>query len=484
GGAVAYTGYTATAFGSPVNQAFYEIVFSGKVPQISRAMCEAKKKLLGDRWMNEYLNTLGEPEMWVWTSKPKTLTVKGEATAGRPVRLEILSGESPVEGARVCLVQRGTYLTSMSDEKGRVGFTGLEGTGKAQIFVLAQNHIPHESRLTVSRSEDPVLKSPKWIVDDDKEGESRGNGNGDLSPDETVELKLKWPLQPGKGELTLEIEDPYVEVRRGRIDAAKADGSFLLGIAGSVRPGHRVWATLKLTVKGLEGAWNWRESFPVQGPSLICVRASMEDKLGNKDGRLGWEDAGAEVALKVTVFNRGNQAAQDTVLTLACTDPAVKLAASEVKLGTVKAEDSAETRTPFGLVLDEKYDGHGVDFLLTMKDKNGGAWMASIRIVVPPAPPILLNHTAGTSYVMLSWRPGGTPGVMGYNVYRATKSGGTYKRLTEQPIRGMTVFRDNSVKPNGNYHYVVTSVTAEGLESEFSREHPSRTLSALWGRKR
>ena len=107
-----------------------------------------------------------------------------------------------------------------------------------------------------------------------------------------------------------------------------------------------------------------------------------------------------------------------------------------------------------------------------------------IRVSIPPAPPILLEHTAGTSYVVLTWRPGGTPGVHGYNVYRGSRQKGPFKKLTDKPVRGMTVFRDKEVKPCKEYYYVVTSVTAEGMESAPSKPHLVRTLSALWGKKR
>ena len=48
----------------------------------------------------------------------------------------------------------------------------------------------------------------------------------------------------------------------------------------------------------------------------------------------------------------------------------------------------------------------------------------------------------------------------------------------------MTVFRDQEVKPCKEYYYVVTSVTAEGMESAPSKPCLVRTLSALWGKKR
>jgi hypothetical protein len=484
GGSVSYTGYTAASFGSPVYRMFYDMVFKGTVPQLARAFAEGKKRLLSDVWMNEYLNILGEPEMWVWTASPQTLRVEGELEAGRPARLRLLGpdGEA-VSRARVCLVQRGVYLVGESDAKGVVHLSAPEA-GRVQVFVMAQNYHPFEGTLTAAKGKGPVLKAPEVLIDDDTEGESRGNARGDLSPDETVELRMQWAEAPSKGTLSLELDDPFVKVIRGEIPAGKGDASFLIKILGGVRPGHNVWSTVRLKVSGVEGSWSWRSRLPVQGPSLRCVRVRMDDRKGNKDGRLGWEDAGGTVAVFVTVFNRGNQVARDVQLKLACRDDAVTLPDDALRLVPLKPMEAVETRAGFSAEIKAGYDGHPLEFQLEMRDREGGLWKATIRVAVPPAPPVLLSHTAGTSHILLSWRPGGTPGVAGYYVYRAARVGGPFKRVTEKPVRGMTCFRDPKVKPNGTYYYAVTAVTKEGLESILSLEHRARTLTPLWGKRR
>jgi hypothetical protein len=162
----------------------------------------------------------------------------------------------------------------------------------------------------------------------------------------------------------------------------------------------------------------------------------------------------------------------------------VTLSEAEQRLGALDPFESGGPRSPFTFTVGDDYDGHSIEFELTVTEKRGGSWKATIKVSVPPAPPMLLTHDAGTSHVTLNWRPGGTPGVHGYNVYRSNRSGGSYKRITERPVRGMTVFRDNDVKPCKTYYYVITSVTAEGLESAYSQEHEARTLTPLWGRKR
>jgi hypothetical protein len=483
GGAVAYTGYTATSFAHPVNQSFYKLIFSGKVPQLARALAEAKDGIR-DPWVKEYLNILGEPEMWVWTAKPGTLKVEGDLQAGVPARFRITNaGGEPVARARL-LLRGSQYLVGDSDASGTVRLSAPEKPGKMKVTVIAQNFPVVDSTCMVKAAEGPVLLAPEVLVDDDGEGESRGNGKGDLSPDETAEIRLSWREAPPAGTLHLDLEDPFVEVVRGTLPAGKGDGAFVVKVKSDVRPGHRVWVTIRLEVPDQEGSWRWRHSLPIQGPALRCVRVRIDDKKGNRDGRVGWEDAGAELSMYISLFNRGNQDAAGVLMNLSAEAKQVTLVETEVKPGTVKAQEAREARAPFRFSLAPTYDGSPLEFRLDIKDREGNLWKASIRISVPPAPPILLSHVSGTDYVLLSWRPGGTGGVFGHHVYRSTRSGRSYKRLTQKPIRGMTVFRDGTVKSTDDYYYVVTAVTAEGLESPFSKEHHARTLTRLWGRKR
>lgn len=71
--------------------------------------------------------------------------------------------------------------------------------------------------------------------------------------------------------------------------------------------------------------------------------------------------------------------------------------------------------------------------------------------------------------VTLSWLPVKTKArLVGYNVYRADKSGGPYKKLTRFPWDGTRVI-DYSVKAGQTYYYVVTTVdwqTGEGPKSQ------------------
>jgi hypothetical protein len=65
--------------------------------------------------------------------------------------------------------------------------------------------------------------------------------------------------------------------------------------------------------------------------------------------------------------------------------------------------------------------------------------------------------TAGTHYAALSWSASPSTSVTGYNVYRATVTGGPYTLLTTgSPVSGLT-YTDLAVSSGNTYYYVVTA---------------------------
>jgi fibronectin type 3 domain-containing protein len=58
---------------------------------------------------------------------------------------------------------------------------------------------------------------------------------------------------------------------------------------------------------------------------------------------------------------------------------------------------------------------------------------------------------------------------VGYNVYRATKTGGPYTKVNPS-LNVDTTFTDSTVAAGSTYFYVVTAVDGAGTESAFSNE--------------
>jgi hypothetical protein len=69
--------------------------------------------------------------------------------------------------------------------------------------------------------------------------------------------------------------------------------------------------------------------------------------------------------------------------------------------------------------------------------------------------------------VTLNW--GSVSEVIGYFVYRSSKSNGPYTKLNAQADSG-TSYTDSSVAKGDTYYYVVTSVNAENVQSTYSKQ--------------
>jgi hypothetical protein len=81
----------------------------------------------------------------------------------------------------------------------------------------------------------------------------------------------------------------------------------------------------------------------------------------------------------------------------------------------------------------------------------------------------------GSHYVVLSWTASTTPGVIGYNVYRGTTSGGPYSKLNSSPVTG-TTYTDDTVQAGATYYYVGTAVASDGVTESAYSDQASATV--------
>jgi hypothetical protein len=78
-----------------------------------------------------------------------------------------------------------------------------------------------------------------------------------------------------------------------------------------------------------------------------------------------------------------------------------------------------------------------------------------------------VSHTAS-----LNWTASTSSNVIGYNVYRATASGGPYTKITTSPVAG-TTYTDPTVQAGQTYYYVTTAVDTSSNESVYSNQAPA-----------
>jgi hypothetical protein len=99
---------------------------------------------------------------------------------------------------------------------------------------------------------------------------------------------------------------------------------------------------------------------------------------------------------------------------------------------------------------------------------------AAPKDMTPPAPPTGITVVPGIGRVFLTWKENSERDLAGYHVYRATRSGGAYERLTDKPLNRST-FSDETVRQGMTYYYVITAVDKAGNESGRSKEQKTYT---------
>jgi hypothetical protein len=93
-----------------------------------------------------------------------------------------------------------------------------------------------------------------------------------------------------------------------------------------------------------------------------------------------------------------------------------------------------------------------------------GARSAAISITdnATGSPQAVSLSGTGSHDVVLTWTASTSSGVIGYNIYRGTKSGGESSTpLNSTPV-STTTFTDENVTAGTEYFYIVTSVTSDG----------------------
>jgi hypothetical protein len=119
--------------------------------------------------------------------------------------------------------------------------------------------------------------------------------------------------------------------------------------------------------------------------------------------------------------------------------------------------------------------GHSVPFTVTFAPQSTGTATSTLAFRSnasnSPADESVTGNgaVAAQHSVTLSWAASGTTGVVGYNVYRSTVSGGPYGRITPAPD-GSRSYTDTAVSAGQSYFYVVTAVEGNGTESTYSNQ--------------
>ena len=116
--------------------------------------------------------------------------------------------------------------------------------------------------------------------------------------------------------------------------------------------------------------------------------------------------------------------------------------------------------------------GSTVPFQLTFAPQTSGSASANITFASNAANSPSVEVVSGSGImpqhsVNLGWNTSTSSGVVGYNIYRGTVSGGPYTRINSA-LDTTPYDTDSTVTGGHTYYYVVTAVNSAGAESSYS----------------
>jgi fibronectin type 3 domain-containing protein len=114
--------------------------------------------------------------------------------------------------------------------------------------------------------------------------------------------------------------------------------------------------------------------------------------------------------------------------------------------------------------------GQSVSLNLTFAPRASGTASEIISLASNAANTPTIETLTGSGAHSVSLSLNSSPSaVVGYNLYRGTKSGGPYAKVNPV-LNASTSYTDNSVQAGTTYYYVSTAVNGSGTESMYSNQ--------------
>ena len=330
-----------------------------------------------------YWNTLmGDPAVRVWTAFPTELNAVYPTTlpvGANAVVVTVTEGESPSQGARVCLLKgTETFCSGLTDAAGRIELPVNAATaGTMKLTVTKHNRQPVLADIAVA-AQSLAVGYQSSTVDDDSSGGSQGNGNAIVNPGETIQLNVQvknFGTQSANNvNATLTTADPYVTITDatrpfGTVAggaSAWSDGDFDFTVSNAAPDSHVVRFGLDV----VSGADEWHSliEVPVASADFAAVTTTLYD------GGNGILDPGETTEMSVTLRNDGGAHGAAVTGTLTSLGPWVTVSDDSGAFGTINVGSTgANTVDRFTVhAAAGTFQGH-LAVLRLVTTSNGGA---------------------------------------------------------------------------------------------------------------
>ncbi len=507
GGAVAYVGTSRDAH-IPTSRIYqgewYRQVFRDSVFSLGLATDRARNLLVpvspfdsSQRRTLLMTTLLGDPEtdMYVNAVIPIAVTHPASVPLGSaPITVTVTAGGLPLAGATVTLWKANeAYARGKTAANGQLQLPiGADTAGNLTLTVHKSYYRPYTAAIPVTAATGPVVFIQSLTVDDDTNGASSGDGDGQADAGETVELRVALrnggtatvtgltatlaATTDSLGALSI-LQDTvsYGTLVPGGISLGS--GPFVIAIAADAPVAYQ--PVLTLTATGDQGTWSDVRVLPLRRPYLEHYAHAVDDAAPRGNGN-GIVEAGEEIHYRVTLRNAGQDRAMGvtgTLRALRVSDrlphPLVTVTDVNATFGTLPPGQQVEGDR-FAFTLDPACAPATVLLELTLADALGPADLQFLDVLVPTPPDSFKAFGSPTS-IRLTWRRSQSADTRGYDIYRGTSPGGPFDRVNSFMVEGTAAFEDGNLPGFTRFYYKVAARDSSFNASPFSAVFSSTT---------
>lgn len=426
------------------------------------------------------LHLLGDPEMQVWTSAPKTLSASISPTSlstGQKTITIAVSGLPQNETARVCIRKADELYIVDNIGNGQHTIDVLTQTaGTIDVTLTAHNYRPVERSIQVSGiGNQPTLAISDLVYNDNTGSNVIGNGDGQLDAGETIGLTVK--LKNTGAAMVTAITGTLSSLSSDvQILTAHAVFSTVVGngVTTSTTPFvFRINKDSEQHLKNSEKAVTLRLQITVNGSSRVEL-FKLEDihvpeiQIGNQivtwtsNGNTRVE-AGETVRMNIDLTNIGNAEATGLKAMLTTKKQQVSCPSTLVTYPNISSFETKANTTTLSFQTLSTYMGQ-LDLNLMVTNAYGKTWNFPVNPLSRPNTinAATMNFQPYESFINVYWTPVGN--IAGYNIYRSDNGeNGTYRKLNKFLLT-VAYFVDENLAGCTIYYYKVTSVSTNRNE--------------------
>jgi hypothetical protein len=363
------------------------------------------------RWCIYELNTLGDPEIHPFTSEVGNLSAIYPSTiliGANPidVHVEDASNNSPVEGARVCIMRDSSvYATGLTNGSGNIILNpNISSAGDLDITITAGNYYPIEDTIETIATSGPFVKYLLSTIDD-----ANGNNNGQINLWETIDLSIYLKnigvagatnvyalLSTIDSNVTINADSSnYGNISAGDSALSITDYNFTVG---TVNNGHTIHFDILITAS--ESTWTSSFWLKVYTPVISQETFVIDDATtGNGNGNWGIDE---QVKLFFGVKNIGGELAKNVHINISTSTGGITIDDGSATYGDIDTLTTITNTTDDLLATSSATipTGTVVTIDYTISGDNFTDVIGSVDIIVGQMHYIIFdvdkNHNSGT----------------------------------------------------------------------------------------